>query len=339
MRTAIMGAGSLGTILGAYIARAGRQVDLVDANVEHVKALNENGAKVTGKVEFAAKVKAITPQEMQGVYDTVIYLVKQTFNDVALEQLKGHLDENSVVCTLQNGIPEYSVAKLLGENRVAGGVVGWGASMVGPGVSELTTAESGLEFDIGEIDGKTTDRILKIKELLELMCPTHILDNLMGVRWNKIIANSAMSGMSAVLGCTFGDILDNPEALLRAKFIANECINVCKASGVHMAVRHGYDHGNLLYFETKSEMLVKDWVFKKIWEPHRKLKASMLQDLEKGIKCEIDYINGTVVEIGEKYGVPTPVNKQVVAIVKAIEAGKLKSQMSNVGLIKVPEIE
>ena len=338
MRTAIMGAGSLGTILGAYLSKAGRPVELIDANVAHVAALNEHGAKIIGKSEFTAPVKAITPDQMEGVYDTVIFLVKQTFNDTALSQLKNHLDGNSTVCTLQNGIPEYSVSKVLGAERVVGGVVGWGASMIGPGVSEVTSAEAKREFDIGELDGKMTDRIVRIKELLELMCPTNILDNLMGLRWNKIIANSALSGMSAVTGGTFGDVLDNPEALLRAKFIANECIDVCRASGVRMAVRHGYDHGNLLHFETHSEMLVKDWLFKEIWGPHRNLKASMLQDLEKGIKSEISYINGTVVDVGKEHNVPTPVNKQVVDIVKRIEAGELKSEMANVALIAVPEI-
>lgn len=338
MRTAIMGAGSLGTILGAYIARSGGQADLIDANASHVAALNQHGARVVGKADFSAPVKAFTPDQMEGAYDLVVYLVKQTSNEAALAQLAVHLKEDGTVCTLQNGIPEYSVSKALGADRVVGGVVGWGASMAGLGVSELTTDESALEFDIGEINGKETKRICQIQHLLERMCPTNILDNLMGARWNKIIANSAMSGMSAVLGCTFGDILDTPAALLRAKFIANECINVCKASGVRMAVRHGYDHGNLLRFETKSEMLVKDWLFKKIWGPHRALRASMLQDLEKGVPCEIDYINGSVVEIGEKYGVPTPVNKHVVDVVKRIESGELKSGMENLELMPEPEI-
>ena len=319
------------------MTRAGIPVDLIDANKAHVDTLNHKGATVTGKAAFTVPVNALTPEQMTGTYDMVIYLVKQTFNETALNQLKDHLDENSTVCTLQNGIPEYSVAKIVGEKRVVGGVVGWGANLLGPGVSELTTEEAGLEFDIGEMDGTTTDRILSLQKLLQTMCRTNILDNLMGVRWNKIIANSAMSGMSAALGCTFGDILDNPEALLRAKFIANECIKVCKGSGIHMAVRHGYDHGNLLYFETEEEMKVKDWLFRKIWEPHRKLKASMLQDLEKGIKCEIDYINGVVCEIGEKYNVPTPVNEQVVAIVKGIEEGRFTPQVGNLQLIKVPE--
>ena len=338
MRIAIMGAGSLGTVLGAYITQNGCPIDLIDTNEAHVKALNEHGAKIKGKKEFTVKVNALLPGQMRGTYDLILLLVKQTFNDEALGQLKAHLTENSTVCTLQNGLPEYSVAKILGQKMVVGGVVSWGAKLLEPGVSEITTDLSSHEFDIGEINGETTERILKLKEILQLMCPTNILDNLMGIRWNKIIANSAMSGMSAVLGCTFGEILDNPEALLRAKHIANECIHVCHATGIHMAVRHGYDHGNLLFFERKDELDVKDWIFKKIWEPHRNVIGSMLRDLEIGIKTEVDYINGAVVKVGMDYNVPTPVNNQVVKIIKDIEAGRLKSQMSNVDLIEVPEI-
>src|SRR5660398_146074 len=113
MRLAIMGAGSLGTIIGAYIAKAGYDIILIDANKEHVKALNEEGAKVTGTVDFSQSVKAITPEEMEGIYDLVFYIVKQTFNDKALNQLKTHIGPKSAVLTLQNGVPEPAVAKVI----------------------------------------------------------------------------------------------------------------------------------------------------------------------------------------------------------------------------------
>jgi len=84
MKIAIMGAGSLGTILGAYITKAGVDVDLIDVNEEHVKALNEKGATITGTTNFNVPVKALTPDKMQDVYDLVFYLVKQTYDDEAL---------------------------------------------------------------------------------------------------------------------------------------------------------------------------------------------------------------------------------------------------------------
>ena len=80
MRLAIMGAGSLGTILGAYIAKAGYEIDLIDAYEEHVRALNENGAHVVGAVDFVQKERlhALLPEDMEGAYDLIIYMAKQT---------------------------------------------------------------------------------------------------------------------------------------------------------------------------------------------------------------------------------------------------------------------
>lgn len=78
-RIAVMGAGSLGTILGAYLSKAGRDVVLIDAYQAHVDALNQNGAHITGAVEMTVPVKAITPEQMEGQYDLFFYLAKQTY--------------------------------------------------------------------------------------------------------------------------------------------------------------------------------------------------------------------------------------------------------------------
>ena len=125
MRTAILGAGSLGTIMGAVVSKNGGDVVLVDSYKEHVDALNEKGATVTGYLDLKnIPVKAITPDQMDGIYDVVIVLLKQTANAVALRNLLPFIDENSVVCTLQNGIPEEAVAEIVGSDRTVGGTVG-----------------------------------------------------------------------------------------------------------------------------------------------------------------------------------------------------------------------
>ena len=95
MRAAIMGAGSLGTVLGAYIAKAGKQIDLIDAYKDHVDALNNEGAHVTGTFDFTVPVHALMPEEMEGEYDLIIYMAKQTYNDTAIPQIKAHLAEKA----------------------------------------------------------------------------------------------------------------------------------------------------------------------------------------------------------------------------------------------------
>lgn len=337
MRVALMGTGSLGTIIGALTAKNGGTMTLIDANKEHVEALNRNGATVTGNMELNVPVTAITPDQMEGIYDMVFYLVKQTHNKQALAQLLPHLGENSVVCTMQNGVPEEAVAAVVGKERTIGCPVGWGATWISPGVSMLTSDASKMTYDVGELDGKVTERVKKAAEILNLSGETEITTNLLGVRWAKLLINSTFSGMSAALGCTFGDVMDNEKALSCVAHIANETLLVAKAVGVTMEPIQGHDL-RILAFTTKKEMESKFPIFKLVWGPHRQLKASMLQDLEKGYRTEIDAINGVISSVGRKLGVPTPINDMVVNIVKGAEEGRNKYVFSNLDMFTLPEI-
>lgn len=337
MRAAIMGAGSLGTIAGALITKNGGEIVLIDANKEHVQALNEKGATITGTIELTIPVKAITPDEMTGIYDVVLYLVKQTYNEVALKQLLPHLGPDSVVCTLQNGVPEDAVADIIGRDRTLGVTVGWGATFVGPGVSMLTSDPNIMSYDIGELDGSIRERTKQLAELLNLSAETIIVQNLTGIRWSKLIVNATMSGMSAALGCTYGDILDHEKALACAAHIGNETLKIVKARGIKLEPFQGHDL-NVLAFQNKQERVAKYPYLKTMYTPHRLLKASMLQDLEKGLKTEINAINGVVSDWGKKLGIATPISDKVVEIVKGIEAGKYTYKLANLDMFELPEI-
>ncbi len=323
-RIAIMGAGSLGTILGAYLSKGGLKVDLIDAYQAHVDALNKFGAKVVGKAEFVAPVHAITPDQMEGEYDIFFYIAKQTVNAVALPQMKKHLKKNGYVVTLQNGIPEPAVQEVIGADRVVGCPVGWGATFKGPGVSELTSKIESLTFDVGEPKGGDSPRLHEVKEILEKMCPTHILTNLPGIRWTKVLVNSTLSGLSAVTGGTFGDVLDNPKALDVVTYVGNEVVKVGRAQGVVFEKMAGFPIADMISWKTEEERLQTKEKYKAFFTPHRLLKASMLQDLEKGLKTEIMAINGVTYEGGRKLGIPTPANDFVVDMVTSHQDKKSK---------------
>lgn len=337
MTIAIMGAGSLGTIIGALTVKNGTDVLLIDANKDHVDALNRNGATVKGKMELNVPVRAITPDQMSGIYEIVLYLVKQTHNEAALRRLLPHLGEHSVVCTLQNGIPEDAVAAIVGKERTIGGAVGWGATWLGPGVSMLTSEPGTMSYDIGEMDNTITERLKRVADILSLSGKTEMLANLAGVRWTKLLVNATFSGMSAALGCTFGDVMDNDKSLACVAHIANETIAVVNALGIKMELIQGHDL-RVLSFRTRQEMLTKFPIFKAVWGPHRLLKASMLQDLEKGQKTEIGAINGVICDYGRKTNVPTPINDKVVEIVRGAEEGKNGFTFANLELFDLPEL-
>ena len=336
-RIAIMGTGSLGTILGAYITKGGRDIDLIDVNEAHVNALNQNGATVTGTVDLNVPVHAITPDQMEGEYDLFLYLAKQTYNDIAIGQMASHLKPDGIICTLQNGIPEPAIAEVIGEERTLGCTVGWGATWLRPGVSEATTLQERWFFHLGSIDGSITEDVMEVKSILELMCRTEVDDNLMGARWCKLLANAAISGMSAVLGCTFGEILDNDKALKCANYLGRECIRVTIAQGYKPLVSEltGKRYDEMFDFRSEEERKEKVIpIFLKIWGYHRASTASMLQDLQKGKKCEVEAINGVLSKTGRKVGVPTPVSDQVVIIIKEIENGLRKPSFDNLALFE-----
>lgn len=317
MRAAIVGAGSLGTIIGALINQAGMQIELVDAYKEHVDALNRSGATVTGAFDLNVPVKAYTPDQLAGSYDLVFLLTKQTSNREILSRLLPHLHPGSSVCTLQNGIPEHAVASIVGRERTLGGAVGFGATWLRPGVSCLTSNYETMRnfaFEIGEIDGVVRPRLRVIQKYLECVGRTEILTDLMGIRFAKILMNATFSGMSAALGCTFGDVLADPKAMACLAFVADECIKVAHAQGVRLAPMQGEDFE---FFELReaADIPAKMVLYRKIWGAHTELRASMLQDLEKGRDTEIDYINGLVCRKGRECGVATPFNDKIVELV------------------------
>lgn len=334
MRYAIYGAGSLGTVLGAYITKNGGDIVLVNRNKAHVEELNKNGATITGTVEMTVPVKAITPDQMEGKYDVILLLTKQLQNKEVVTFLRDYLGEDSVIVTLQNGLPEVGISEIIGENRTMGCTVEWGAMLIKPGVVALTSEPDSLSFHMGKMSGITEKQFNMVKELLEKMCPVHEEENLIGARWSKLLINATFSGLGTVLGGTFGDVSEDKEAKKTAIACMKECIDVGHAAGATFAPVQGKDITKLFYYKGKLKRAFGLFLMPIAMKKHREIVPSMLQDLRNGKKCEIDAINGVVCTMGEKYGVKTPVNDRIVEIVKKIEKGELKAEKGNISLFK-----
>ena len=332
MRTAIYGAGSLGTILGAFISKAGEPVELINRNKAHVEALNASGAKVVGTMQFEQKVTAYTPDQMSGEYDIIFLLTKQQNNKEVVQMLKGFLAPDGVLVTFQNGLPEMQIASVLGEDRVLGCTVAWGATMQSPGVCELTSEPDALSFSLGSISSTRSRHFDKVKELLEKMGTVDVEENFIGTRWSKLLINAAFSGMSAVLGCTFGEAAGPKESRRIVQALIKECIDVCAAGGIRIEPVQGKDIVKLLDYKGSVKKALSFFIIPLAIRKHSRLKASMLQDLEKGKLTEVDAINGAVSDYGRKVGVPTPMNDKVVEIIHGIERGELKPGFDNLKL-------
>ena len=331
-RYAIYGAGSLGTVLGAYITKNGGKIELINRNRAHVEALRQNGAKITGTVEMCVPVTAYTPEEMSGKYDVILLMTKQLFNKEVVTMLKGYLSENGVIVTLQNGLPEPGIAEIVGSHRTMGCVVEWGAALVSPGVCELTSKADSLSFHMGKMNGISDAQFAEVKALLELMCPVHEEKNLLGARWSKLLINATYSGLGTVVGGTFGSVSEEKHARRVAVRCMKECIDVGHATGVEFAPVQGKNIVKLFYYKSAIKRAFATFLIPIAMKKHRDIEPSMLQDLKKGKACEVDAINGIVCEFGRKYGVATPINDRIVEVIKKIEAGELKAEQANIKL-------
>ncbi|MBO5015744.1 MAG: ketopantoate reductase family protein [Bacteroidaceae bacterium] len=329
MRIAIYGAGSLGTILGAFISKAGINIELINHNKAHVEALQTMGAQITGTVKFTQKVTAYTPNEMSGLYDIIFLMTKQQNNKDVVQLLKKYLISDGVLVTFQNGLPEMLIAEILGNEHVLGCTVAWGATLQAPGICELTSAPDSLSFSLGAISGNRSKHFNKVKELLELMGKVEVEENFIGTRWSKLLINAAFSGMSAVLGCTFGEAARTKESRKIIQALIKECIDVCKMGDIHIEPVQGKDIVKLLDYNNTIKRAFSFFIIPIAIRKHAKLKASMLQDLEKGKLTEVDAINGIVSQYGRKVGCPTPMNDRVVDVIHKIEQGELKPCFEN----------
>ena len=335
MRYAIYGAGSLGTVLGAYMTKSGITVDLVNRNKAHVDALNENGAVISGTINMKVPVHAILPEQMEGIYDVIFLMTKQLHNREVVTKLLPFLSEKSVIVTLQNGLPEPLIAEIAGSGRTIGCVVEWGATLKGPGECELTSDPASMSFHMGRMEGITDEQMSLVKSLLETMCPVDVEEDLLGVRWSKLLINATFSGLGTVMGGRFGDVSESREARPIALACMKECMDVGHAAGAVFAPVQGKDITKLFYYRGSLKKAFASFLMPIAMKKHRRIEPSMLQDMKKGKPCEIDAINGVVCEWGRKTGIPTPVNDRIVEIVKKEQNGELPLSPDNLKLFNL----
>lgn len=194
MRLLIWGAGAIGGVIGAYLARAGHDVHMVDIVAEHVAEMRSTGLRIEGPVEeFTQVLPASVPSELEGTWDVILLAVKAHHTEAALEQLRPHLSEGGFVVSAQNGLNERVIAARIGAERTLGCFVNFGADWIGPGQILYGNRAA---VAVGELDGSVTDRARAIHALLQIVEPDAVLtDNIWGYLWGKM-------GYGALLFCT-----------------------------------------------------------------------------------------------------------------------------------------
>ncbi len=338
-RIAIYGAGAMGTVLGALLTKGGLEnVHLISRNEKHINGMKENGATIVCDaegMEMTVKVTALFPDEMQGKYDVIFLMTKQRQNAETLNKLLPYLSEDGLVCTTQNGLPEESVAAVVGKERTYGAATSYGATFIGNGKTSLTSKIVGMRMEIGgyDNDGK---KLPLLQEILSFAGNAigndnfaQTTDNLAGARWSKLAVNAAFSGLSVVTGMTFGEVAKKSKTRKIALGVLRECMDVANALGVRLAKMQGHDMEKLLGGRTPFKRFISYLLLPFAMKKHKKLVSGMLKDIQNGKKCEIDFIDGIVVEMGKRANVHTPLCEKLVEIVHGIENGLYETSYKN----------
>ena len=304
MKVCVLGAGSLGSAIGGALALSGNEVHLV-ARPAHAAAVNERGlVLVAGDEERVAAVVGHETPEGIGPCDLVIVLCKamDTAEVAAQAHATGVVGPQTVAVSLQNGLgSDDLLIEAFGAQHVIGGKTYIGGMLLEPGRVQANIA--GKRTIIGELDGNITPRVQRIADAFnEAGMECAVSDDIVGVIWNKLLVNVATGAVCAITGLPYEGIYDEPLIRETALAAVQEGMDVAAALGVKVA----YDSPEGPW-ELAREGLPGNF------------KPSLLQSLEKGRKTEVDVIAGAVVREGAKAGVPTPVNRTLVAMVHGIE--------------------
>jgi 2-dehydropantoate 2-reductase len=302
MRIAVVGTGAMGSVYAGLLGAAGNAVWAVDRWVEHVDAIRTRGLRVEGASgDRTVRVHATTDAGEPGVVDLVVLATKAMDVEAAADAARPLVGPETVVLSIQNGLGSPDrVARVLGEGRVAVGVVGgFGASVVAPG----HVHHHGWELvRLGERTGPVTPRIERVADVWrEAGFRVKTYDDVDQLVWEKLVCNVCFSGTCGVLGRTIGEVLDDPGAWSVASACAVEADAVARARGVTL----DYDDP-VRYVREFGERIPA-------------ARPSLLLDLLAGRPCEIGALNGAVPAAAREVGLEAPVNETVAALVRAME--------------------
>jgi 2-dehydropantoate 2-reductase len=329
-RVLLVGAGGIGGVIGTLLSTTPVELTVLTTNTRIGQELQEQGFRLRGDVagRRGHPHRVVTEAPQSGDFDWVLLAVQPPQVEAAAQGALAALAPRGQLVCLQNGLCEERLASLCDPRRVVGAVVAWGASMLEPGVYERTSAGG---FSLGVLPGGDASRLRQLAELLEVVGPVSITDNLAGARWSKLAINCAVSTLGTLGGERLG-------ALLRLRFvrrlaleILTEAVEVARAEGIALEKVAGtVDLDWLALAPTERarssvSLAAKHALLLGVGARYRRMRSSMLSALERGREPAVDFLNGEVVERAERHGLATPVNRRARELVWSIARGERHS--------------
>ena len=337
-RIAIVGAGAVGGYTGAHMVQAGEDVTFIDPWPEHVEHMRRHGLRVTHArdvAEFTVPVRALHVTDAQQLakekpIDIAFVCMKSYDTAWATVLIRQYLASDGYVVSLQNCMNEETIA----------GIVGWGktlgciasaitVNLPEPGHINRGAGKGGAAhtvFRTGEVHGRITERAEEVRRLVAYSDSAKVTSNLWGERWSKLVANVMGNGLSACTGLSGVKVVQSDPLRRFSTRLGSEAIRVGQALG--------YNLEEILHLppETIAKAGEGDQAATEVVDAQRlkdtarvagEQRPSMGQDMVKGRRTEIDYLNGLVAREGERIGVPARANAALTDIVTRVERGEI----------------
>ncbi|HYC43985.1 MAG TPA: 2-dehydropantoate 2-reductase [Burkholderiales bacterium] len=348
-RIAVVGAGALGGYVGGYLAHHGHDVTLIDMWPEHIEAIRARGLEldgVTPEEKFTVtQAKTMHLTEVQRLakekpIDIAFVSVKSYDTEWATLLIKPYLAPDGYVVSLQNCLNEEKIAGIVGWGKTLGVV----ASIISVNLYEAgrirRTAEKGGDkhtvFRVGEVNGVVSKRVEELVKMFSAIDSSKPTTNLWGERWTKLTQNGMRNGVSAATGFT-GSQCDNNTALRRfAIQLGGESVKVGRALGYDIEKLGKLDPDRLVmaadgHADALAE--IEELMMNRTkGNPRAGIqRPSMAQDMHKGRRTEIQFMNGFIAEKGKLVGIPTPAHEKLTEVVTKVERGELPQSPANLG--------
>lgn len=322
-RIVVVGGGAIGGVTAAQMTQAGHDVTVLDADRAHTAALREPGLlfeEVDGHVSRRCLQAVSDPADLAGHFGYGLLTVKS----LALRSAVAPLVEGDLVDTyvsLGNGLVHDLVESLVGRDRLIVGLVEWGATNLGPGHLRQTTDAPTV---VGELDGNYTERLARLQRVLASIAEAKTTSTIANQVWTKLLLNSTFSGLGAIGGCLYREVVADP--------VGRDVALQLWREGYETALALGMTPGEI--FAIPASRLVAggetgraaaESALEQLMVRAGPTKASMLQDLQRSRRTEVDVINGGVAAAARSVGREAPLNAEVTRIVHEIEEGAFRA--------------
>lgn len=302
----VMGAGSVGCFFGGMLARSGKDVTLI-ARSPHVEAIHQKGLymECINFQEYVPIMATIDQSEIKDA-DIILLCVKSPDTQKTIEGIQAYLKKDVVILSLQNGVSNCEIIKKMNPIHVYPAVVYVATSMTGPG--HLKHFGRG-ELLIGDLDNQLLidesiqDELHFLAEIFSSSgVPCAISENIKYELWSKFLVNCCYNGISAIGQIQYGKMAAQSEIVALMNQITAEFLAIALKEGVAMTSEQAAALTEKIAISMSGQ------------------RSSTAQDLARKKPTEIDYLNGLIVQKGQDYGIKTPANQSIYALVKMLES-------------------